>query len=1535
MADGTVKIDLLFPANKQKFHSDTEMVDDLLKRIGEGTGDALSEDFDANAEKMSDKASSTFQKVKDDFSDPIKQKLEGDDSNLSEKVANAKANLEKLPDETLTELKAEAEKAGITDFDSLLETLPEEEITELLAKAEKGEVINFDDLLASLPEETRTKLLASGSTKPITTFDELLAELPKETRTSLKAKAERGEINSFDELLAELPKEKRTELKAKAERGEIRSFDELLGTLPKRTITRLTADAEAHGINNFDKLLKRLPKKTVTELLAKAEKGEVINYEELLRKIPSKYVTSLELNDNASPGLHNIQNEAEETGNKFSHLKEIIAGSFLGNAISGAFSKITGSLGDLWHEAENASDAMQGFEATMQLAGFGEKKIKSVGKEVKKYADETVYDLKDVSSTTAQLGANGVKNFEQLTEAAGNLTAVSGGTKDDFKSITMVMTQTAGAGKLTTENWNQLTDAIPGASKKLQDAMKKNGAFTGDFRDAMADGQISAEEFNKAIMQLGMTDKAKEYAKGTAAFEGAFGNVQATVVNGMQAIIEAIGKKNITDAINSMAGVAEKGFGILVDMIDKVKSKSAILGLIGSRIADIAKIFGSEIWKQVKNVFSELGDTFGKLTGKSKDMKDPLAAISNALLDISEHKDAIKKVADALMILFAVKKAKQFLGVIGGIPKKFIDIGKHAIINAKFKYAKAKNAIKTFGSIIKTSAKGVKSAVKWTARIATKGAKLAMKGLVTTAKATGKGLKAAFSFLKANPFVLLASAIAAVIVGFVELYKHNKKFRKFVDGIVKSAKKIFKGVTKWFGQMFKGAVKHVKNLWNSTKKHFSNGWSAVKKGAKNGKKAITDHFNSMKKSAVKHAKNMWSSTKDHFSNGWSNVKKLSSKGKAAISDHFKNMKKRTVETAKEMWKSAKRTFKDGAKYNQDRTKLMKDVLHGHWGNISKDTKNLAKDMKKGVQDIFKGMYDTLNKWTGGRLGDMVKKFKDKFGSLKDIVDGAKDNVKHSFIGLVRGVLKPFNKMLKGLKKGINWVLSKVGASKIKADWSISLPSYAHGTGGIMSDQLALVNDSKSSNYREMYATPDGQIGQFPAQRNIIVPLRKGTEILDGNKSATLAKTLGVRAYAGGKVGNFFSNMWDKGKDLLDDAENIIAHPIKFMENVFSKHLGKLTSKIELPKQIITHFPKTIANAAKDWIKTLFENEGGSFDGKMGAHGVYAYLWNIAKKAMKKFGMKFTSGYRPGDKYYHGKHQAVDIAYDAGSNGSRKYFNPANWVFEHFPNQIGYVITQGKIRTRGKFNHLGSKANGWSTWMDHDHYDHLHINGMWGPGDVGAGGGKVQGSHKSLLKRAGFKEGEIAAANWLVQKESGWNPHAVNSGSGAYGLAQALNKPGSMWKGSPLQQLKWMSNYIHSRYGSANAAKSFHLSHNWYENGGFSNQEQLAHISEGNKLEGITPLSAEKSDRGYMMLGKQAAYMATRDSLKASDSVDSNYLNRVEQDLSRTITLLNRIDITGKANVKATYNTAFTKDQMYSQQAKDQQIFDMQTIGGTI
>ena len=213
-------------------------------------------------------------------------------------------------------------------------------------------------------------------------------------------------------------------------------------------------------------------------------------------------------------------------------------------------------------EAAAATDATRKFKSTLDFAGLGTPEIEALSKSTRKYADETVYALSDIQNITAQLAANSVPNYDKLAEAAGNLNAVAGGNAETFSSVGMVLTQTAGAGKLTTENWNQLADAIPGASGKLQEAMLKNGAYTGNFREAMEKGEITAAEFNDAIMQLGFEDAAVEAAKSTATFEGAFGNLQAAAVGGLSDALATI-QPLVTGAINGITPLVEGAFTVV------------------------------------------------------------------------------------------------------------------------------------------------------------------------------------------------------------------------------------------------------------------------------------------------------------------------------------------------------------------------------------------------------------------------------------------------------------------------------------------------------------------------------------------------------------------------------------------------------------------------------------------------------------------------------------------------------------------------------------------------------------------------------------------------------------------------------------------------------------------------------------------------------------------------------------------------------------------------------------------------------------
>lgn len=283
--------------------------------------------------------------------------------------------------------------------------------------------------------------------------------------------------------------------------------------------------------------------------------------------------------DTTPEGEHAGRQYAEGAKSGFSSLKA--------GALVGVFQAVTqtaiGYVQNLSGEMISASDSAQKFASTLSFAGVSDATIKKLTASTQEYADKTVFNLNDIRNTTAQLAANGVPNYEKLAEAAGNLTAVAGGGADAFSSVAMALTQTAGAGKLTTENWNQIADAIPGASGKLQEAMKANGAYTGDFRDAMAKGQITADEFNQALLQLGMSDTAVQAAQSASTIEGASGNLEAAVTKLGATVIDKA-KPAVTQLMNSMSdfvGVVTEKVGPAFDWLSQHGGtvKAAIIGV--------------------------------------------------------------------------------------------------------------------------------------------------------------------------------------------------------------------------------------------------------------------------------------------------------------------------------------------------------------------------------------------------------------------------------------------------------------------------------------------------------------------------------------------------------------------------------------------------------------------------------------------------------------------------------------------------------------------------------------------------------------------------------------------------------------------------------------------------------------------------------------------------------------------------------------------------------------------------------------------
>ena len=348
-------------------------------------------------------------------------------------------------------------------------------------------------------------------------------------------------------------------------------------------------------------------------------------------------------------------------------------------------------------------------------------------------------------------------------------------------------------------------------------------------------------------------------------------------------------------------------------------------------------------------------------------------------------------------------------------------------------------------------------------------------------------------------------------------------------------------------------------------------------------------------------------------------------------------------------------------------------------------------------------------------------------------------------------------------------------------------------------------------------------------------------------------------------------------DFLDD-ENAI---LKFLNNKVD-YKGINEPWLDMSKSGV----KLMTGAANKMIQGELEKffTHGTFDGAMGANNVYKYLVDIAQKMMSKFpGLTITSGYRAGDPYYHGKHQAIDLAYP-GVVGSAKYTEAANWAFEKFAKQIAYVITNGKVRDRMGLSGTGSSGQ-WVIWPDGDHFDHIHLNGAMGSGDIftGGGGSSVVGYNpsagveqwRSLAIKALKMEGQYTPANLnamlrQIQTESGGNPNAVNNwdinaqrGDPSRGLLQTISatfrayaRPGyDKNMVDPLSNMLASIRYAVSRYGSLLGA----YRGVGYENGGWITQDGLYRAGEKGKPEVVLPVT--KPARTIELIGQALNYMA--------------------------------------------------------------------------
>ncbi|MBJ7637584.1 hypothetical protein D0510_06230 [Weissella confusa] len=643
--------------------------------------------------------------------------------------------------------------------------------------------------------------------------------------------------------------------------------------------------------------------------------------------------------------LKNLNDVLSSTHRRF---KSVLMGNIVATGITSTLSDIKSKFTGAMKAGVEYNKEMQSLSVSMDNFTNGDDKLsKALIGNVKALKEESGYATDTLSLLTKKTygltkSAEGAKT---LSDAFVNLGRATGQSDESLQGIIKKFSQVNASGKITTGSLTKMEKSLPGFNAALATSMGKS---RDEINKLATDGKLSMDDLSKAIETM---SDAKPYALDN----------YYTTLDGFS--------NHLEEKYKSLSGKITSGFFQSNNDFLKNMSKS----LDGKEVETAFDHVGDSANKAVNTISNAFSKTF-------KGTKNPVADIANGVADqieklgnfVSTHSKDIKNFFEMVKNIGgagfkltgdAIKTALPFLEKFGAFASKHpkdvkllaeMYLGLNVALKGTFAVLKGVEKAKALGSFISDAGKNVASLTRKIKDFSLAQTVASAKSKVMTAamKAQTLAQKAMNLAMKANPIGLLIVAITAVAVALVELYKHNKKFRQFVDGLVKSAKQFFEGITKWFGNAWSSVTKG----YNSFSRSFSKGWNSFTDGIGRA----------------------WNST-------WSYV--------GNVFDKYINMYKRII-----------KTFTDFFTGNWGNLgKDIRGIWNGLWDYVESIFGKKAGSIKHGIENFGSSVWNLF-----GRIKDRVSGFwSDMWNGLKDFARDGINNV----IGVINNGIGGINTVI--------------------------------------------------------------------------------------------------------------------------------------------------------------------------------------------------------------------------------------------------------------------------------------------------------------------------------------------------------------------------------------------------------------------------------------------------------------------------------------------------------------------------------------------
>lgn len=1315
--------------------------------------------------------------------------------------------------------------------------------------------------------------------------------------------------------------------------------------------------------------------------------------------------------------FHRLGNEIDDTEQKTSRLKGIFGATFTANLISNGFQNALGAIKGKFDEIAQSSSEYVKYQQTMNAtwltltgnAEEGKKMVDMTNQMAQAAANST--EMVDGMNQKFYAVTHNTELTKQQTQAILTLQDAFGQTDAAVENFATQWAQMIANGKVSGQDMLSIINVFPEMKQAIKDVAAEQlgiaNMTTEQFAKLQSEGKITSDMAIEALLRT--KDKYKD---ATENFAGTIGGMERTLNSRMPAIIAAfrdpidkmknpfLGKvsewvadkstedkfktlgehsaKGLETISNAFAKVFNMGDGTdklnsfmdkMIEWVDKTSNKIAqnapkIASFFTELkkglgyIIEIGKAFGEGVWEATKGIVEGIAGAFKTLNGNSKKSKEPIKGVSDALGEIAKHKEAIQTIGKLFVGYFASKAvlntSKSLFGTITDGISNVKKAGSK--VNGALNWVmgvRGEDAVNNKLGGIKKIGRGTKSAFKWTASVATKTAKLALTGLLNTAKFVGNGIKLAFNFSKANPLILIATAVIGISTALYELYKHNKKFKKFVDDLAKNAKKAFDNIVKWFKDI-------PKNL--------SKTWENIKDGAKSGMKNLGSAITGKLSDIGKEWKKGWKNSKDYLSDRWDDMKGNTKESIKRLGSSIKDKHDEIHDRWSKTWNKSK------------------DFLSDRWDDMNADAK---KKFGKDLKGLLFSNLDAIGSkfqdiWNGIRNG-----FSDMWNGLKDLAGNG-----------INAVIKIPNDGI----DGINGLIHDFGGPK-NAIGKIPKVKFADGTGlfssyrnPITRPTLATLNDGNDSpetNNQEMVILPNGK-SFLPQGRNVEYLLPAGSEVINASE---LAMLMGVERGAYAKGTGFWSKIWDtttnvagsvwnglkngvdKFKKMIDFVRSAITDPVGTLAKTFSPNADKLAG---LFNPLGNALYKKPVGEAKSWWKELWSMANASMDEGTVAIGAKGDDYRFKDKAK-------DAGVDPWGYYY--RECVSFIASRLANLGVNPSLfshlgNGNQWVSAKVPHLsrpkpgVVSVYTGGPVSSNhvdfvtavhgdtydgedynyngdGKYHQFtGRHVKNAATFLDFGVRDFgssgedgkplkdknnprqtlikRQVGGMFdwikktlGPLLNPSGGGEdhqqgtgvarwrdtvVRALEANGIEPNNFRVSKILAT---IQRESNGDPNAQNNwdsnalaGHPSIGLMQTIGPTFNAYKHkghdnirNGYDNLLAAINYIKHRYGTSDAAFNRVAAYG-YANGGLVQKNGVYELAEGDMPEYVIPTDIAKRGRAWQLLSEAVARFAG-DAPQGNSDNTSNHkrVSVLEDKLDVMIGLLSQLVTNGSKPIE--------------------------------